>query len=485
MKKYFNLFVLSLLFIVSNIQAQTSFEKWIGGPYGGDMGYKIIPALDGGFIVVGSWTTDYGQTWDTETDAVILKVDEGGNLVWRKSIPTVVRYTGSDQFKGVTQTPDGGYIAVGIIQTANDVGKEDVLIAKFTGSGDTVWTKRYDIAAYDCGNAVIPSGDGGYIVVGRCGPLGNDNILFLKINASGDTLWTRTWGWAYEDRLNDVIATGDGSFYAVGCTKKATSPYNMWDYILKLTTNGDTVWTKRLVGEEAISIRTNTDGSYILAEKQAVVKVDANADQVWRKDQGTYLGILGGNTRCAIPVTGGSYIVTGKSDETSPSYNQQLFIVKLTSTGDTVWTKRFGEGTNYKADEGFSVVQTTDGGYLAVGFTNKGSSQDIYLVKVNSDGITAVESQNGVKPKCFALEQNYPNPFNPSTSIQYMVPQSGKVSLKIFDALGRAVVTLVNNVQSAGIHTITWNATNNASGIYYYQLSSGINTQTRKLVLIK
>ena len=97
---------------------------------------------------------------------------------------------------------------------------------------------------------------------------------------------------------------------------------------------------------------------------------------------------------------------------------------------------------------------------------------------------TGVED-NAVQPSAYTLLQNYPNPFNPSTMISYQLAKAGYVKLTVYDLLGREVATLMNDVQSAGIHAVTWNAMKNASGIYYCRLSSGFSTQTRKLVLTK
>jgi hypothetical protein len=85
----------------------------------------------------------------------------------------------------------------------------------------------------------------------------------------------------------------------------------------------------------------------------------------------------------------------------------------------------------------------------------------------------------------FALEQNYPNPFNPSTVISYQVASFGKVSLKLFDLLGSEVATLVNEVKSAGTYTVTFNAANMPSGVYFYRLKAGSFSKTKKLVLLR
>jgi hypothetical protein len=85
----------------------------------------------------------------------------------------------------------------------------------------------------------------------------------------------------------------------------------------------------------------------------------------------------------------------------------------------------------------------------------------------------------------FKLYQNYPNPFNPSTNIGFRISESGLISLKIYDVLGREVTTLVNEEKPAGTFEVTWNAVNVPSGVYFYQLKEGSYTATKKLLLLK
>jgi Arylsulfotransferase (ASST)/Secretion system C-terminal sorting domain/Cep192 domain 4 len=85
----------------------------------------------------------------------------------------------------------------------------------------------------------------------------------------------------------------------------------------------------------------------------------------------------------------------------------------------------------------------------------------------------------------FALFQNYPNPFNPSTFINYEVPKYSFVTLKVFDILGREIVTLVNEEKPAGKYTVTFDATNLSSGIYLYRITAGIFSNVKKMLLIK
>jgi hypothetical protein len=89
------------------------------------------------------------------------------------------------------------------------------------------------------------------------------------------------------------------------------------------------------------------------------------------------------------------------------------------------------------------------------------------------------------RPAGFELAQNFPNPFNPSTTIQFTLPQDDVVRLKVFDASGREVQTLVNGRTSRGTHTVSFDAMNLASGIYLYRLETSAFSETKKMVLVK
>jgi len=98
--------------------------------------------------------------------------------------------------------------------------------------------------------------------------------------------------------------------------------------------------------------------------------------------------------------------------------------------------------------------------------------------------ITNAEEEK-LLPKNFSLYQNYPNPFNPSTFITYQLPRNSFVILKVFDLIGKEVATLVNGEKEAGKHSVEWNAEGLPSGVYFYKLSAGNFTQTKKMILIR
>jgi hypothetical protein len=101
------------------------------------------------------------------------------------------------------------------------------------------------------------------------------------------------------------------------------------------------------------------------------------------------------------------------------------------------------------------------------------------------DIVLDANETGGATPAKFALEQNYPNPFNPATTIKFSIPEQSRVTLKIYDVLGREVSTLVNEVRNAGNHEVNFNASNLASGMYIYSIKAGDYNASRKMMLLK
>jgi hypothetical protein len=157
-------------------------------------------------------------------------------------------------------------------------------------------------------------------------------------------------------------------------------------------------------------------------------------------------------------------------------------------------------------NQGFEIQRSNDGEFEKIGFVpGHGTTTEIQsyifidenvlpgeysyrLKQMDYDGTT--EYSNAVEvevtqPIEYNLSQNYPNPFNPSTTIAYSILKDGLVTLKVYDVLGKEVVTLINEVQSAGTKNIIFDASDLSSGVYYYQLVSGEFTSIKKLILMK
>ena len=125
-------------------------------------------------------------------------------------------------------------------------------------------------------------------------------------------------------------------------------------------------------------------------------------------------------------------------------------------------------------------------------FTDRGLSSGKYKYRLKQIDFNGnfeyfnLSNEVGVGvPEKYSLSQNYPNPFNPTTKIGYDMPTDGKVSLRIFDMSGKEVASLINEVQTAGYYTINFNASNLSSGVYFYSISAGNFTATKKMMLLK
>jgi hypothetical protein len=157
------------------------------------------------------------------------------------------------------------------------------------------------------------------------------------------------------------------------------------------------------------------------------------------------------------------------------------------------------ENTTFRGDREnnariFNLTDTTESGSGA--YTTQFVTQPYTVSRSNIttlgpmgvgrfDMATGIVEEEGNIPLKFSLEQNYPNPFNPVTTIRYEIPKVSKVTLKIYDILGREVLTLFNGSQQAGKYEVEWQATNFASGIYFYHLQAGEFSDTRKLILLR
>jgi len=136
------------------------------------------------------------------------------------------------------------------------------------------------------------------------------------------------------------------------------------------------------------------------------------------------------------------------------------------------------------------VADFNEDGFYEILLTNQFENEDafisssLYLFSPNSE--ITISNEQFENPIAYSLSQNYPNPFNPTTNIEFTIPSSRNVSLKVFDILGREIVTLIENEYlSSGTHQVQFDAKSLASGIYFYRFETSNFTETRKMLLLK
>jgi alpha-D-xyloside xylohydrolase len=147
----------------------------------------------------------------------------------------------------------------------------------------------------------------------------------------------------------------------------------------------------------------------------------------------------------------------------------------------TIGTRQ-GTYSNMPKNRTFDVVFVDNSHGTGIGVS---SVHDTVIRYDGSEVVTSVDNNRNGVPARFTLEQNFPNPFNPSTLINYQLPVSTHVALKVYDVLGREVRTLVNEEKRAGSYRVKFDASGLPSGVYFYRLQAGSYSETKKLLVLK
>ena len=369
------------------------FGQGFQNTFGGDsldMGYSVQQTTDGGYITTGS-TNSYGNG---DSDVYLIKTDGSGDSIWTK----IFGGENQDYCNSVQQTTDGGYIITGRTESYG-AGNKDVYLIKTDGNGDSLWTKTFGGTSFDNGISVQQTNDGGYIILGGTESYGagNRDIYLIKTDGNGDSLWTKTFGGASQDLGNYVQQTNDGGYIVTGVTESYGAG-NKDAYLIKTDASGDSLWTKTFGGSKfdlGNSVQQTNDGGYIVTGRTAsfgagsldvyLIKTDGNGDSLWTKTFGGSSFDLGFSVQ---QTTDGGYIIIGGTDSYGNG-DRDFYLIKTDVNGDLIWTKTFG---GIFRDVGSSVQQTTDGGFIITGYTSSGNGdRDLLLIKADGNGnITSI-----------------------------------------------------------------------------------------------
>jgi len=395
---------LLLLWALPSLSSSTqiTFERTCGDT-NYDEGYSVAQTSDGGYIIAGR--TDYFVT--DYCDVYLIKTDSLGDTLWTKT------YGGTDYDEGysVAQTSDGGYIIAGGTYSYG-AGGWDVYLIRSDPLGDTLWTKTYGGGFFDEGYSVAQTSDGGYIIAGVINFYGADisDVYLIKMDSLGDTLWTKTYGGTGYQEGYSVAQTSDGGYIIVGLTYSyGANGYDV--YLIKTDSVGDTLWTKTYGGadyDKGESVAQTSDRGYIIAgwtysygagyTDVYLIKTDSLGDTLWTK---TYGGTGYDEGHSVAQTSDGGYIIAGRTDSFGAGY-YDVYFIKTDSLGDTLWTRTYG-GT--EDDHGQSVAQTSDGGYIIAGWTDSfgAGSYDVYLIKTDSLGEVMSSSPALISPPDSAM----------------------------------------------------------------------------------
>lgn len=352
----------------------------------------VLEADDGGYILGGdSKSGPSGNKTNVLNfggfDCWLIKTDAGGNKLWER----VFGGDGNDRLYTMTKTADGGYLFGGETTSSQGSGNKtatkygvgtDFWIVKTDANGNWLWDRSYGGGSSETLSQILPTTDGGYLLGGYSASgvngnktaenIGNYDFWVLKVDTNGVIQWQQTYGGTNQDFLYTMLPSGDGGFLLGGESTSAASGnktnenIGLYDYwLVKIDANGNKLWDRCYGTKDQDwmwSIQPATDGGYILAGTSAAQFLGADA-----------------GTRTA-PIFG----------------YEDYWVVKVDTNGIPLWDRSFGGSDS---DYLYALLPTSDGGYLAGGFsyspasgnktgTNYGpnSLEDYWIVKMDANG---------------------------------------------------------------------------------------------------
>jgi hypothetical protein len=379
-----------MIVIVSNLTLYGEIPDtiWTRTHGGGndDFGFSIVPTSDNGFIITGKIMPVFGRFWDT----YLLKTDASGDTIWLKTYGSEYDELGTS----VQQTADGGYILAGSTQPFG-LGYVKVYLVKTDAIGDTLWTKTLGETENDAAYAVRQTADNGYAITGYSFSwvTGGPDVLLMRTNSQGDVMWTKTYGGLYDDMGYSLEQTTDGGYVIAGFKGE---PFEHDVFILKTDSKGDTIWTKTYGGrydDVASSIQQTRDGGYIAVGHTTsftadqnpdvyLIRMDSKGDTLWTRTYGDMYNDVGYAIR---QLSDNGYIIVGYTgQEFVPGLRVDfdVYLIRTDENGNMLWAKTYG---GEEMDIGVDVGMTVDDGYVIVGQTNSfgAGATDVYLLKLH------------------------------------------------------------------------------------------------------
>jgi hypothetical protein len=468
---------LAAILVPSSLKAQITFQRTYGGVYD-DVGFSVQQTTDGGYVIAGT-------TWHSELyncDAYLIKTDIHGDTQWTRTFGGA----GNDEAYSVRQTTDGGYVLAGYIDSLAAGGK-NVYLVKTNSQGNTTWTRTFGGTGEDLGRSVWQTGDGGYVTTGTMQLYGTGHlkVCLIKTDANGESLWTRIYGNTLDNEGFSVEQTNDGGYVVTGYVWPDTGPESEV-FLAKTDSIGDTLWMRTFGRLGAgFSVQQTDDRGYVIAgffyganhnHDICLVRTDSNGDTLWTK---AYGGTAYDEATSVQQTDDGGFVITGATNSFG-SGELDVYVIKTNAVGDTLWTRRYGDG------EGYSVQQTADGGFIVCGY-KYGANEDVCLIKTDSLGNVAVAEPKASPTRTPELSISCePSPCRGATTIR-VSPRASRfspLSLRMCDSQGRLVRTFTVNRTSCTV----WDGTDDTgralpSGTYFVMLDADCLHAAARLVL--
>jgi hypothetical protein len=349
-----------------------TFDRTYGGSGSSpDEGYSVQQTSDGGYIIAGT-TESFGPYFLI----YLIRTDALGDTLWTKAI------SGGEEGRCVRQTTDGGYIVAG--HTSENWG--DACLVKTDSLGDVIWTGMYGLwTEYQDANCVEQTFDGGYIFVGSTieWSYNYHDLYLVKTDSSGIQQWYRTYGDPQEQEFGRCVRqTSDGGYILTG----SNAPFEGSGHIhlVKTDSLGNVQWKRDYGVGSGWSILEAAEGGNMVAGYARdpangdfyLMKVNSAGDSIWANTYGDpAVREIGHSSQ---ETKDGGFVIAGTADD-------DIYLVKTDSFGSLLWARTYDRS---ELDEGWSVLQTSDGGYAIAGFTGSSGAhdQDVYLIKTDALG---------------------------------------------------------------------------------------------------
>ncbi|MEO0068396.1 MAG: hypothetical protein ABIK23_04610 [candidate division WOR-3 bacterium] len=488
------------LFLIIYFFANSQIPTWIrqyGSSDRAEFAFGgIVETPDSGFVVAGGTWSD--TIWDK--DGYIIKIDNMGETLWTRRIGSMGIGAGGDFIWDVILNSNNELVFTGT-RYKFPLSKQ-VWFLKYNLDGNLLTEKIIGETQEENGCKILQNPDGTYMIVGdtksRGSQIGGKDVWLLKLNQEGETIWTKTYDLLFKDQGSGIIPFGNGNYLitAFSCTGQWLLPpaYMGFASYFIIDSLGNVLKMVKFDEDSLTSfsnIRPTGDcGAIITGSRSAtdifpnrdiwVLKLDANADTVWTKTIGTYRRYDGG---CSIfqSDNGGYYLAAYSQGYTPPGMEyDNWWLLRLDDAGETLWTRWWGGPLN---DDPYSVMATADGGIIISGWRDANSSMgetltignaDFYVIKADTNGcVNAIETRQAVNIKSPLQLHIHPNPFNLTTSVQFSLSQPDYVRLKIYDARGGEIATLIDGHLNAGGHKVIYQATGQPNGVFLCRFEVG------------